>query len=61
MTYNPNTEFNIGDSKISINSPTYFIADVAANHDGDLGRAKELIHMVAEAGGNAVKFQQLCR
>lgn len=37
--------------------PTYFIADIAANHDGDLGRAKELIHLCAEAGADAAKFQ----
>ena len=37
--------------------PTYFIADIAANHDGDLGRAKALIHMCAEAGADAAKFQ----
>lgn len=38
-------------------SPTYFIADIAANHDSDLGRAKELIYKAAEAGANAAKFQ----
>ena len=37
--------------------PVYFIADVAANHDGDLERAKDLIHLCAEAGADAVKFQ----
>jgi sialic acid synthase SpsE len=37
--------------------PTYFIADIAANHDGDLERAKDLIHRCAEAGANAAKFQ----
>lgn len=35
----------------------YFIADIAANHDGDLGRAKDLIYLAAEAGANAAKFQ----
>ena len=35
----------------------YFIADVGANHDGDLTRAKELIELAAEAGADAVKFQ----
>ena len=24
--------------------PTYFIADIAANHDGSISKAKELIH-----------------
>jgi sialic acid synthase SpsE len=37
--------------------PTYFIADIAANHDGDLQRAKDLIALAAEAGADAVKFQ----
>lgn len=37
--------------------PTYFIADIAANHDGDLERARELIFMAAEAGADAAKFQ----
>jgi len=50
-------EFEINKKKIGLNHPTYFIADVAANHDGDLERAKELIHMAAEAGADAAKFQ----
>ena len=37
--------------------PTYFIADIAANHDGDLKRAKSLIQMCADAGADAAKFQ----
>ena len=35
----------------------YFIADVGANHDGDLSKALELIHMISDAGGHAAKFQ----
>ena len=42
---------------IGNNYPTYFIADVAANHDGDLDRAKNLIYLSAKAGADAVKFQ----
>jgi sialic acid synthase SpsE len=38
-------------------NPTYFIADIAANHDGDLSRAIDLIYMAAEAGADAAKFQ----
>lgn len=37
--------------------PTYLIADIAANHDGDLERAVALIHLAAEAGADAAKFQ----
>jgi len=37
--------------------PSYFIADIAANHDGDLERAKDLIYFAKEAGADAAKFQ----
>lgn len=49
--------FKIENREISANSPTYFIADVAANHDGDLECAKDLIYLCAEAGADAAKFQ----
>ena len=43
--------------KIDKNNPTYFIADIAANHDGNLNRAIDLIYKAAEAGADAAKFQ----
>ncbi len=39
------------------NTRTYFIADIAANHDGSLKRAKRLIKLAAKSGANAAKFQ----
>ena len=48
---------NIGNKKVGLDYPTYFIADIAANHDGSLSKAKELIHYCAEAGADAAKFQ----
>lgn len=42
---------------ISQGSETYFIADIAANHDGDLERAKDLIFLAKEAGADCAKFQ----
>ena len=51
------TEFAIGRHMVGQRHPTYFIADIAANHDGSLERAKELIHLAAEAGADAAKFQ----
>ena len=42
---------------LALQSPTYFIADIAANHDGSLERALELIRLAASAGANAAKFQ----
>lgn len=49
--------FFIGKKLISNSSKTYFIADIAANHDGKIERAKKLIYLAAEAGANAAKFQ----
>jgi len=50
-------EITIGSKKVGLNYPTYFIADIAANHDGDLNRAKELIRLARDAGADAAKFQ----
>ncbi len=52
-----NSEFNIGKNRIAIDEPTYFIADIAANHDGDINRAKDLIFLAKEAGADVAKFQ----
>lgn len=50
-------EIKIQDRLIGPNHPTYFIADIAANHDGDLDRAIALIRLAKEAGADAAKFQ----
>jgi N-acetylneuraminate synthase len=47
----------IGTREIALDRPVYFIADIAANHDGELERAKELIWRAKDAGADAVKFQ----
>jgi N-acetylneuraminate synthase len=47
----------IGARRISADAPTYFIADISANHDGEIERAKALIHIAAESGADAAKFQ----
>lgn len=48
---------NIGRRSIGDGCPTYFIADISANHDGSLDRARSLIRLSAEAGADAAKFQ----
>lgn len=53
----PDTVIKINNHQIGNDFPTYFIADVAANHDGDLERAKDLIYLAAENGAQAAKFQ----
>ena len=50
-------EIQIENKTIGLDYPTYFVADVGANHDGDLERAKDLIYLCAEAGADATKFQ----
>lgn len=53
----PQPTLEIQGHKIGDHHPTYFIADIAANHDGDLERAKDLIYLAAESGSSAAKFQ----
>jgi N-acetylneuraminate synthase len=50
-------DIKIGNHLIGPDHPTYFIADISANHDGDLERAKLLIRLAKEAGADAAKFQ----
>lgn len=50
-------QISFGHRKIGDATPTYFVADISANHDGSLERAKHLIRLVAEAGADAAKFQ----
>jgi N-acetylneuraminate synthase len=47
----------LGRRWIGEKAPTYFVADISANHDGDLNRAKLLIRLAKEAGADAAKFQ----
>lgn len=47
----------IGKKRISVDTKPYFIADIAANHDGDIERAYKLIELAKEAGADAAKFQ----
>ena len=51
------SEIYIGKRRIAHDTPTYFIADIAANHDNDIERAKDLIWSAADAGADAAKFQ----
>ena len=50
-------KIKIGKNTISRKNKTYFIADIAANHDGSISRAKKLIRLCAKAGADAAKFQ----
>jgi N-acetylneuraminate synthase len=45
------------DRTISATERPYVIAEVSANHGGDLNRALEMVAAAAESGASAVKFQ----
>jgi N-acetylneuraminate synthase len=51
------SQIEINNQKIGFDKPTYFIADIAANHDNDIEKAKDLIYLCAESGADAAKFQ----
>jgi N-acetylneuraminate synthase len=49
--------FKINNYEISINNPPYIIAEISANHNGSISRAKESIKIAKECGAHAVKIQ----
>ena len=48
----------IGNKEIGTGNPTYIIAEIGINHNGDLEIAKQLIDTAVTAGCDAVKFQK---
>jgi sialic acid synthase SpsE len=50
-------QFALGDRLIGGSAPTYVIAEAGSNHNRDMGIAKRLIDVAADAGADAVKFQ----
>jgi N,N'-diacetyllegionaminate synthase len=51
------TEMAMGARLVGAAHPPYVIAEIGANHNGDMGLCKELIFAAKEAGADAVKFQ----
>ena len=51
-------ELKIGNHIIGKGHPTYVIAEIGINHNGDLEIAKKMIEEAAKAGVDAVKFQK---
>lgn len=53
-----NSTVKIGDRLIGTNQPTFIIAEIGINHNGNLDIAKKLIAAAVVAGCDAVKFQK---
>jgi N-acetylneuraminate synthase len=52
------TQVSLGNKKVGAGQPTYFIAEIGINHNGDVEIAKRLIDVAAVFGCDAVKFQK---
>lgn len=50
-------EFKIADRTVGDNHPVFIIAELSANHNQDLNKAKETIKAAKNAGADAVKLQ----
>ena len=51
-------KIRIGNKTIGEGHPTYIIAEIGINHNGDYDIARELVEVAAEAKVDAVKFQK---
>jgi N-acetylneuraminate synthase len=49
---------SLGERLVGVEQPTYIIAEIGINHNGDVRLAKKLIDAAALAGCDAVKFQK---
>ena len=50
-------EFAIGNTRVGADQPTYFIAEIGANFDGSLEKAKEYAKVAKECGADCAKIQ----
>ena len=50
-------EFNINNRKIGVDHSPYVIAEMSANHNGDINNAYKIIEMAKVSGADAVKLQ----
>jgi len=58
MNSSSSRSFTIGSVVITDASPAYVVAEIGANHQGDVDTAKKMIQAAARAGASAVKFQK---
>lgn len=49
--------FKIGDRSVGTGEPAYVIAEAGINHNGDMERAQQMVHVAKEVGVDCIKFQ----
>jgi len=57
LAFNERGGFFVGNTEISEKSPSFIIAEIGNNHQGDIKLAKELVDHAVDANVNCVKFQ----
>lgn len=57
LAINRASELRIGDHRIGENQPSFIIAEIGNNHQGDLELGRRLVDAAADAGADCVKFQ----
>jgi len=55
---NTGSSITIGTHQVGPGQPTYVIAEIGINHNGDIDTAKQLVDVAVVAGCDAVKFQK---
>ncbi len=58
MYHRPVRELVVDGRVIARDGPAYVVAEIGHNHQGDLDKAKALVHAARECGVDAVKFQK---
>src|SRR3989344_8402945 len=58
FTHSALSRIKIGNKYVGEGEPTYFIAEIGNNHNGDYFLAKRTIEEAVRAGADAVKFQK---
>jgi pseudaminic acid synthase len=48
---------SVGKYRLGTKSPVFMVAELSANHNGSLERAKDLVRAAAESGADAIKLQ----
>ena len=53
----PTTSFTVGSHRVGKDQPTFVIAEIGNNHQGNVDLAKQLVDLAVEAKADCVKFQ----